>query len=289
MQRHVLGQRTGPAFYLDLRAGFRMGDFACVYLWMLNWREANPTNKLIVLWNPLHWRSVYAKALNMRWIFNGIVDEIWETTKPKEMLPTPPGTTFGNFYKSFHIWNVWKDLRNNRKVQPQLRPNPIDLARAKTLLATHNVPERFFIYTPLVDAGYNKGRNAPIPWWNETASHLADLPMVVLGPPVFNSRMNFPARSYPVWRAAPTPGEVMALASLSALYVGGETGLTLWAALFGAPVVATYRSWVFNDSHDYRPIPFTKPVIWCPLDGTPKAAADIVRRAFAGEITESTP
>ena len=57
------------------------------------------------------------------------------------------------------------------------------------------------------------------------------------------------------------------------LHVGGETGLTLWAGVFGVPVVAAYGRWGQHRDKarklaDFRPIPFSKPVIYAPLNGS---------------------
>lgn len=296
MIKTVLGNRQGPAAILNLFGGCRIGDMACLHVWMNEWRAANPDRRLFVIYNPYHWRSEYGKLMPLDWAFS-MADEIWVYSHPND-TEMPPGESFGNFFNPkawnwVHFWDVWRRLMFDRKTVPSITVPEQACRHAREKLRAAGVPDRFVVVQPLYDAKYNGYRNAPIGWWEELSSRLSqDVPTVVIGGP--RGRLRSIGKAYNLAADTVHPVSSLAILSLSAGHVGGETGLPLWSSVLGVPVIFTSRLWGpgrMGDAKtfDFRPIPFKAIVVHAPLQGDIEQIVKTVRGVFDGTIKESSP
>ena len=286
MRRTVLGERTGPKYYADLRQGWRMGDFAGLRMLIDSWRRAYPEAHVTVTYGNHHWRSVHANQLDIPWIFRGVADVVLEMEHENDLIHNPiamDGKPLVGGEFSCHIWNDWARLRSavvSGKVtlQPHL-PDEDVLANARKILDKKGVPEKFVTVHPLFDAGYNKYRNGKPEWWSQLIAEMAKhLPVVVVGMHAYGKYIAVPDNAFQLFDLGLPAMASLGVVAQSQMHVGGETGLTLWAGVCDVPVLATYGRWgSFRDSGkklaDFRPIPFSKPVVHAPLNGSVIAIA----------------
>lgn len=300
MRKLVLGNHVDSPAHFDMTgrgspdgtrrsSPFRIGDRAAVYVWLSHFKAREPQRKLIVLEDPQAPGTEYSRHLPAEWFCSGIADEIWQAEGPGEQLPLPPGQ---NLYH-VSMWRIWRWLMANRAVtRLPLRPPPAVVEKVKGILNARHVAERFVTLQPLYDATYETHRNAPPVWWSTLAQRLSvRMPVVLLGNPASAGICSAPAIVHELWKYNLTPMESLAAISLSSLHIGGATGTTLWASIFGVPLMAAYRTWSWHSGRgvDSRPISFGAPVLYVPLAGTPDDVAFRAWNAFTGAWVESTP
>lgn len=280
MLTRVIGQHTGePYAYIDLCEGIRMGDLLGLRMWFEAWRKVYPQRKIFVLHNRYHPRSIHATNMDVGWALADVADEIWEPSTPGEVLPPPPpGDLFANIYTKTKLWQLWKRYYNDSSLTTKVHWPPHALAGAASLQDFMGIHGPFIVVQPLLDATYNVSRNKPAEWWKELITTIArTVPVAVVGTQTTLQAVGL-HRGNNVFPLSFTEDTrtVLLLASRSALYVGGETGLTLWAAALRVPVLALYRTWA-TGKQDVRPRSFGAAVNFCALD-TPVAA--IAQRAI---------
>jgi hypothetical protein len=280
MKQITIGHHTGSrCAFMDMSGRFkpkvwggtfRMGDRAAAHLWVAEWRKRNPNDRIIVIDDPFKGDAVDALNLDAVWLFSGVADQVWMMDRKDEHIERPKA------YPLYHtnLWRIWLWLRSNRTVDPVIKPKPESMERARQLLKDCKVPAKFMTVQPLFDAGYNKGRNAPIPWWRAVTEQLKlKYPVVMLGSHTVAQQFQPMAGVYPLWEHRLSPMDSLAVLSMSAAHLGGETGLTLWSAMFRRPTLAAYSRWGTTTSHfpmDCRPIPMGAPVEHVPLGGDAK-------------------
>lgn len=284
MKQIIIGNHTGSRYaFLDMSGRFkpkvwggtfRMGDRAAAHLWVAEWRKRNPDDRIIIIDDPFKDDAADALNLDAAWLFAGVADDIWMMEHKDEHIDKPRA------YPLYHtnLWRIWLWLRSNRTVEPVIQPKPESMERARQLLKDYKVPAKFMTIQPLFDAAYNKGRNAPIPWWRALTEQLKDkFPVVMLGSQAVAQKFQPMAGVYPLWEQKLSPMDSMALMSMSTAHLGGETGLTLWSAMFRRPTLAAYSYWSPTSGHfpmDCRPIPMGAPVEHVPLGGNIKYALE---------------
>lgn len=295
MVRKLIGSRTGSESYFDMSGGYRIGDLAGAYVYLCDWRRSNPHSRLRIVWNRFAANTKHSRSVPMEWLFAGIADEISETQKPNERVPASRGK---NLTRK-HIWDNWFSLRRDDGLKSfvRIRPKREWVASARELLAAQSVPDKFVTVQPLFDATYNVYRNAPAAWWSSVAEESAKhQPTVMVINGSYRDSMTAPSGVYPIYVEPNDLTTALGLLSLSATHFGGETGLSLWAALLRTPVVAAYRRWCpYIDKRqvhfDFRPISFDAPVVFSQLEGDPVQAAETIKLAFSGQAvsSEDTP
>jgi hypothetical protein len=255
---------------------------------MADFRVRFPDRRLVILEDPQAAGTEMSRELKAEWLFAGLADEIWQAEFPGEPVPFPDGQSL------YHVslWRIWRWLAQKKVMQESaLRPPPEAMVKARSLLDKLHVPSRFVTLQPLFDAQYETRRNATPAWWGEVARQMSTrMPVVLLGHPLCES-MPVPKGTYPCWRHGLSTMESLAVLSLSSLHVGGQTGLTLWSALFKVPTIAAYRGWTWNfgKGTESRPISFGAPVIYAPLEGAADDVAFRAWNAYNGSMTSSTP
>lgn len=245
----------------------RIGDKAVIYSYLAGWRKTNQTRKLTLLTDPALHETGWAKQLPNDWLFSGLVDELVEDELGNSLMHKPPGE---NLYYQ-HLFSCWKQLGKRPPIAaaPTL-PEPCRVT-ASNLLLKHKVPPRYAVVSPLFDAKYDKHRNLHPTWWQNVVLELSRfMPVVLIGDHA--NMLGYPLRTLPschnLYTEQLTPMHSLGLIRQAAVYVGGETGMTLWAALLGTPVVAAYqfwhKPWSKNQQKnlDTRPISAGAPVAW---------------------------
>jgi hypothetical protein len=290
MRQIAIGTHTGSRHaFLDMSGRFkpkvwggtfRMGDRAAAHLWVAEWRKRNPTDRIIIIDDPFKDDAADALNLDAVWLFSGVADDIWMMERKDEHIDRPKA------YPLYHtnLWRIWLWLRSHRTVDPVIKPKPESLERARQLLKDCKVPAKFLTVQPLFDAAYNKGRNAPIPWWRALTEKLKEkFPVVMLGSQSVAQQFKPMEGIYPLWEQRLSPMDSMAIMSLSSAHLGGETGLTLWSAMFKRPTLAAYSYWSSTMGHfpmDCRPISLGAPVEHVPLGGNIKYVLEKAEKVF---------
>jgi hypothetical protein len=163
------------------------------------------------------------------------------------------------------LWGYWSKLRLNPPSIPLAACPP----RESTERAKPAIPDRPFIAVqPLFDAKYNHWRNRPWDWWMFLASLLASkTSVVILAAPRHKDlpRLTHPSVSYSFEHQL-SAMENLALSQQAAAFVGGETGLTLWAPLMQIPTYGLIAAGALTASSDTGPISFGKPVCIKPVE-----------------------
>jgi hypothetical protein len=296
-----LGERRDNPCFFDISCclpppghslckAFRMGDRAAAHVIMLTWRRANPQRKLVVTANEWKPEVRTAKLLEPAWLFEGIADEAWLAEREHEPLPLPPGERL--YYHS--IWKDWRGyIVNGGYAIPTIRPPGRKLEEARAELKRAGAPAVYCTVQPLFDAKYNFWRNNTSDWWKSFMFHLAKkAPIVLLANRECSSRLGaLPSGIFRVVRFQADVLAGMSALSCARMHVGGDTGFTHWAAVFGVPIVACYAHWHANDhgNTDYRPVPFKAPVVFAQLKGAPEEAAFVAENVYRGAITSTTP
>jgi len=298
--RTRLGNRTlNPAWFDMARRfpppgafwygqAFRMGDRAAAYLWLADWRHKNPARKLTVYEDSMRPGTEASRYLPGTWLFDGIADDLITVTKLEEQLPAPEGQ------RLYHVtmWRIWLWLMKHRTVDPKIQPTPDATARANELLDKYKVPRPFAVVSPLFDAGYDTYRNQSPQWWHTVCFKLGcAVPTVIVGTKESAERMGTPDGVYPLWHENLNPMKSLAIINQANVYVGGATGMTLWAAIFKTPTLACYKVWAPHPGKktDTRPISCGAPVVFCALSNAPEQAAFVAQHMFQGALKESTP
>lgn len=266
---------------------FKMGDKAVIYAYLAAWRKANPLRKLSLLTYPDRNETGYARALNNQMLFGNIIDELLIMEHPKDPIIPLKGD---NLYTA-HLFALWRTLHAAAPLSTVFSlPAEAAAAHLCQLKAWH-VPPGYAVLSPLYDAAYDKHRNVPPGWWAAAARVLSlKMPVVIVGDG--GALRNFPPAQtnnvFPVYKHSPTPLQTMAMIKGAAVYIGGETGMTLWAGLMRVPTVAVYaywdKGWWKNTRRglDTRPIGTGQPIAWVhPAAGhdcVATAALSIARR-----------
>ena len=295
-----VGKRDGPSYHIDLGTKTRIGDMAAVRLWLAVWRQTYPNARLTVCFDTRMPAHCYSKSIPLEWALGPYIDEAWvvDSSGPGRSSALP-GTELVNFtnrrsLKYCYLWKWW-GIGGRRyaaqRSQTELTLPPKTLEAAWRRLEEMRVVSNFVAVQPLWDARYHLYRNAPKEWWGGLISALAvrDIPVVVLGAesvlsPLINT---IPGTC----RICGSAFDSIAISSLATTFVGGETGLPLWASMLGVPVAATLRHWRLGwpSGDDFRPLSFGEPVVHISLNSRPAEASNAVEAMFRGEVTESTP
>lgn len=266
---------------------FRMGDRAAAYLWLADWRHKHPARKITVYEDSIMPGTEFSRHLSGRWLFEGIADDLVTVDKVGEHLQPPVGE------RLYHVtmWRIWLWLMKHRTVDPKIQPTHIATRRANELLDKYKVPRNFAVVSPLFDAAYDTYRNQTAKWWHDVALGLVSkMPVVMIGAASTATCMGTPVGTFPLWNEALNPMESLAIINQAGLYVGGATGMTLWAAILKTPVLACYKVWAPHPGRktDTRPISCGAPVVFCALDNIPGQASELGNRIFNGTLKEST-
>ncbi len=258
-----------------------MGDFAGLRMLLDDWRRTHPNEHVTVTYGNHHWRSVYGSQLDIPWVFRDVADVVLEMEHEKDLIHNPvamDGKPILGRVLSCHIWNDWLRLRNEviaGRVKLKTHcPDPDVMAKMRGMLDKKGVPEKFITIHPLFDAGYNKYRNGKIEWWNQLIVAMTKVaPVVVIGTHGYLKNIVTPPGAFQLFDLGLSAMLSMAAIAQGQLHVGGETGLTLWAGVCGVPVLAAYGRWDSRRDKgrklaDFRPIPFSKPVVLAPLNSS---------------------
>lgn len=260
----------------------RMGDKAVIYSYLANWRKTNMNRKLVLITDPVIHETCWAKQIPNDWLFSTVVDELIEDEVGNALFTRPIGE---NLYFQ-HLFTSWKTLAQRPPIRPA-PPIPVTYkASAEQLLAKWKVPPRYAVISPLFDAKYDRHRNLHPIWWQNAVTDVAKvIPVVIIGDRAAMHR--YPVRNAPntynLYVDNLTPMQSLALIDKSAVYIGGETGMTLWAALMGVPVVAAYNYWHIPWSKnqqrnlEVRPISAGAPVVWSYPPSGPQPVVQHVR------------
>lgn len=266
----------------------RIGDKAAIYTHLYYWRQKNPNTKLIIPTDNIAHETHWSRQLDNEWLFKDIADEIWFAERGNEPFECPPGL---NLYNQQYFC-LWAQLAKMAPLHVPLQLPQDVKTEAQSRLKRWGVPARYAVVSPLLDAHYDKHRNIPPAWWTNVISILSrSIPVVIIGDA--HSMQTFPVSTglpniYPLFNDNLTPMQSLAIIQGAAVYLGGETGMTLWAGLFKVPVVAAYAFWDTpwaknaRRGMETRPISFGAPVKWgCPgggYDVAVRAAESIARR-----------
>lgn len=287
MQKVCLNEHRGRKSFMDLSGrhkpklhggAFRMGDRAAAYVWLLDWRARNPNDHIIVIDDP-HKDEVrtWASHLDIKWMFGDIADELWIADTATEEIAKPPA------YQMYHtnMWRIWLWLRKNKICNPAIKPKLENVEKMRKLLDERKIPAGFVTLQPLYDAYYNTHRNAPPEWWAALAEEVGKIrPVVLIGTTESAAKMRTPNNCYPLWQNKLSPMDSLALISMSALHIGGETGTTLWAPIFQIPTVGVYMHWGDTGGHfpqDCRPMSFNHQVRHVLLGGSIVSGATTIK------------
>lgn len=267
---------------------FRMGDRAAAYLWLADWRHKNPARKLTVYEDSIMPGTEVSRHLPGTWLFSNIADDLFTVTRQGEKITPPTGQ------RLYHVtmWRIWLWLMKHRTVDPKIQPLPKAVQRANELLDQYKVPRPYAVVSPLFDAGYDTYRNQTPQWWNTVAFRLGcAVPTVLVGTKDNAARMGNPDGVFPIWNENIGPMTSLALISQAGVFVGGATGMTLWAAILKTPVLACYKVWAPHPGKktDTRPISCGAPVVFCALSNAPEQAAFVAQHMLQGSLCESTP
>lgn len=275
-----LGDRTQKPAFFDMACrfkpsrsahwygkGFRIGDRAGAYAYLGEWRARNPDRRLVVVEDNHIEGTGYSRWLPASWLFKDIADEVWCAESATEKIEQPDGEAL---YRNT-LWAFWKTyMKSDRKFKPDIIPDDPSERYAKKVLNELKVPENFATIQPLFDASYDKHRNCSPKWWETVIRGTVDrVPVVVLGVFPNAKHMNLPHKAYPVILRGVDPMVTLAMIRRAVVHVGGATGTTLWAPIFGVPTVAVYKKWESTRQTDVRPISFGKPVVFSPSHDTP--------------------
>lgn len=256
MKITTFGNRTESPTYFDFSNQYpeghgplRAGDRAACYIMCLEWRLENPDKKLIVYDDP-HFADDYLLGpceISPRWMLKDIADELVETSYEGEKLPEPKGDIIYNW----GLWNYWNELKK-RGTQRLWEKNTLTLPqenqdRVSKILKEWGIKNKYITIQPLFDAVYHTSRNIQPPFWNFLIEHLTQVaPVVVLAPPVIGKHITLVKGSFGLWTQTSSIVDSMVAASKSMLYVGGETGTTVWNAIFKAPTLALMPNVVYK-------------------------------------------
>jgi hypothetical protein len=249
-------------------SGFRLGDRAAVYIYLLDWRHSNLSSKLVVFENL--GRPGVPTEFEAEWLFAGLADEIWTSRTVDSEGCSRGWPSISPGWRPLYtrsMWSIWRGLRTRWRElpHPSIKLKTESLQRADWYLKAHQVPSGYVTMQPLYDAQYNRYRNFPIEWWYALYTRLTreGISVVVLDKPnsLFLQAYGKHIRFYSTCSVMTN----LALVRSSKAHIGGETGLTLWAAILGVPIMAVYKFWGIMNRMDYRPIPFGAPIEPCKL------------------------
>jgi len=282
----VLSERTAEPAVWDFMAAyrttrkkfhgklFRVGDRAVVHGLLSQWRRANPGRQLLVVYEENLVSTAFSKAVNPSWFLEGVADQILMGKEAKGLRP-PRGEPL----YSAQIFDLWRRLRGSAPLHTKLRPPADSLEYADTIFRGLHLPARFIACQPLYDAPYDKHRNAPPVWWADVFRRIArEAPVALLGPRQSMDLVNVPG-AYGLWPHERNAMDSLTFASRAAVFVGGDTGVPHWAAVFSVPLVSCQTYWDIQWSNnrlrhmDVRPISFGAPVVHARLRGDPEETA----------------
>lgn len=278
--------------------GFRAGDRAAAYVYMLDWRQRNPNRKLTVLDSP--YTKFAITDLDAMWMCKDFADKVW--CKVPQLSPTQDlGVNLSLLCKGERLYNrslwlIWRELRVRCKdlPKPTIRPDMKQEGVLNRWMDANNIGSCYVTLQPLCDVSYNTYRNAPMGWWQEIRKKLIGKGITVFMLGSHLSRLNMckydhfqtaesrnlihPTLSASSCEESKHISMMISLIAISkaCVHIGGETGLTLWAPILGIPTVAVYKFWGSMNHMDSRPIPFGSPVEYCQLNGSTDAVVSKV-------------
>lgn len=285
MKTVKLGTRKGyPAYFSmlghfhpnvadGLSGVFRIGDKAAACAYLTNWRRNNPENKLVVKTDPLAHETTWSQQIPNEWMFAGVADELWVADFGYEVMPTPPGAPLHTDY----VFSLWRQLKEKEPLPFSIKLPQWDVDFTNKILEQLQVPADFATVHPLMDARYDTHRNGRKTWWYDLIREMSKaIHVVVIGDT--DAMCNFPVLppgTTAFWKASSTIMQSLCVAAKSKCHIGGNTGVTHWAGLFGTPVVAAYRHWEklwdkdVKRGMDTRPITVGAPLQHLPLHSDP--------------------
>ena len=276
MNQVILNSRVEKPAYFDMAGrlhwgagcgrGFRIGDRAAAYIFLLDWRQRNPSRKLVVLDDMNYGECQSARGLDAAWLFRTIADEVWDLD-PKDKVDFFP---LGEPLYTDSLWHYWYHLRHYRASQlvPRICP------RAESIITwenNHTSKRPYVTVQPLFDASYNIHRNIDPRVWYEVIIYFAQqgFDVVVLGLPDVLCHLKVKAiHQLPdCVFLYPTTSIQFSMAAVNGAYlhVGGETGLTIWSSIFRVPTIGVFVP-VKSVWADVAPISFGSPVAVVPPD-----------------------
>jgi len=295
-QEQILSCRKGPPAYFDMAARFRppqvrsygifrIGDRAAAHIMVGDWRVSHPDHQLTVIEDDFADTVRYSRILTARWLFEGWVDQIWSTERLGETVPLPQGEAVCKYPYFEH----WSRFRRDMTFIPSIKPDAGAVDRVREALSDMKVGPEFVTIQPLWDACYLRYRNELPVWWMEVVERLArDIPVVVLGLASNFIDVKCPAGAFPLYNLNWNIMESLAAMSLAKAHIGGETGTTLWAPIFGVPTLALYRCWFLPGARlDVCPISFGKPVVWGRLGSDAREIEEKAVVLAGGRVKES--
>jgi hypothetical protein len=293
-----LGDNTGPPAFFDISGRFwavgrsdaryrppwygaslRVGDKAVLRGWLGEWRHDHPDRRIVVL-TDLRRQTAWAQQVPDEWVLAGVADELRQVDDKVSELPV------GQPLYDRHLFVLWKDVRSRPCLRAAAAVPAVVREHVRSRLDQLGVPQDFITVHPLHRAAYDHHRQAPLAWWTAVIRRLAEeRPVVVLAEGADTALGGISGGNvFHLWTKGPSVLESVAAASLGRCHVGGTTGLTLWASIVQAPVVAAYRHWDrawdkdAARGMDVRPGCFgaalTRVSLECPVD----EAADAVRQ-----------
>lgn len=259
MQKIVLNNRVKNPAYFDLcgrfpedgcEGLFLVGDRATAYIFCLEWRQANPDRKLIIIdmptgHHPLLSMKCIGKACPAAWMFQDIADEIWLLLGYDEPVEEPEGERLCR-QKPWVWWHEFNFRQGNLHLTPTIKPPPA----TDWLKEEWQLPHRYATIQPLFDARYDTYRNQSPEFWEEIVAHIAPkIPLVVVGDPVNYSKMRTHPKAYSAWARGISVMESLSMIAGASMHIGGETGTTIWASIMGVNVYGvysdvTYENWL---------------------------------------------
>jgi ADP-heptose:LPS heptosyltransferase len=114
------------------------------------------------------------------------------------------------------------------------------------------------------------------------------LPLAVIGSKSNAEQLKKIPCRLPLWQHGLDVMESLAAVSMAKVFLGGETGYTLWASVLGVPTIGAYHYWGMAGTHDARPIPFSAPVVNVRIQGDVIPALDYALRLFNKLPVQST-
>lgn len=294
MIHKVLNQNfdpTLPYIYVHDTAAHRVGDLAGAVAVFSN--QPVP-NRRIIIRDPLRWRTHYSRQLDVAHYFKDVANDLLVREDNSEIIVIPGDTSTNSIRHTFAptLWEHYRRLRKSCTRFPTVKPQPDALKIAHNLLKKYGLkPDNFVLLQPLFDAGYDKFRNAPKAHWNALRAHIdPSIPVALLTSKNLGKGFPWDKGFVPLFEEDPPYDVSIALSALAKVFVGGQSGLILWATMFRTPIVAVYREWRLRSvkarhASDSRPISFGAPVVHAELASSPAEIGEKINLTYCGVLT----
>lgn len=273
------GVQFGNFLGLHVGHGFKFGDL-CSISTLLRW---------LVFGGKIPRQILYVKD-DTRTRPGGFLDYTWVFEESADIKPTDCVDSLRD--KGLWTWKQWLVFRElvtsgSTYLPPKSKPPERYMAHSVETACKLGLPNRYAMLLPLYDAKYHQYRNGKVAWWHELLGKLAKrIPVLVTGPKSYGNDIKVPNGAFNGFGLDLPPMVTMAMISQCSLFVGGETGLPVWASVLGIPVAATWAYWhpvKLRGGQDYRPVPLSAPVVYVPLNGDVDQCAEIIVHMFEGE------